>query len=156
MLQNLTDTNPRKRWLGESFKVKLDLIGGRSIVINFDMHTDADMFDTERVIKEFGDSILADIEKEYGEFLSVASTIATVLNNKMQIIADEVVRHYSTSDRILQALEHEDYYNAAQLLDELVVSLIIFEPQASAIWTEWVYKVYTFIDTQNSLGFFGM
>lgn len=156
MLQNLEDTNPSAEWLRQQFQAKLDLIGGKQIVIRFDMYIQADMFDAEKVIEECGDSILADIEKDYGEFLSVASTIATVLNQKMNIVASAVIDQCALSREIVFALVQEDYRKAAVLADNLIVSLLIFEPQASKVWTEWIDKVYIFIDSRDLPGSFGM
>lgn len=156
MLQNLKDTNPCDIWLAEKFAGTLDLVNGRSIVIKFNIDKNINIFNTEKVIKEFGDGILADIENEYGEFLSVAATMATTLNDKISIITNEVIWQSETSCAILRALEREDYYHAAQSLEELVTSLLIFESKAEPIWTRWVDNVCQFIKAQDIPEYLGM
>lgn len=156
MLQNLKDTNPCDTWLAENFQGRLDLASGRSVVINFNIDKNVDVFDAEKVIKEFGDGILADIENEYGEYLSVAAVMATTLNIKISIITNEVIWQSETSHAILRALERDDYYHAAQSLEELVTSLLIFETQADAVWTRWVDNVCQFIKAQDIPEYLGM
>ncbi len=148
MLQNLKDTNPYRVWLDERFQTNLDLVNGKQIVVRFEVNSRPYIFDAETVIKEFGDGMLADIK--------IASTIAEVLNQKMDIVIDEVARQCMWARAVTNALSAKDYRDAAIFLEELIVSLLIFEPRATVVWAEWIDKVYRFIDTQDSLGLLGM
>lgn len=141
MLQNLEDTNPALMWLDCKYRVDLRLTNGQLIVVRFDRHTPRNFFNAEKIIKHYGNAIVANKETDYGEYLSVASTIADVLNQKMQIVMREVESHAGMSYLILDTLASKDKKQARQCAILLTELLLGYDPEASSVWGNWLKSV---------------
>jgi len=152
MLQKLIDTNPAHAWMREKFKFELEMASGKTIRISFDMNCYDYYFDAEKVIDQFGDGILADIEEDYGEYLSIASTIANVLNRKMESIAADVSTHYQASGMILESLLAEDYDQALVGVELLCNSLKLYNPRAIEIWGAWIMELMKYVESLDLPG----
>lgn len=137
MLDHLRDTNPAPIWMGERFQTTLTFANGQMIIVRFDLSTTGKpeaLFDAEKVIKHFGDAILADEEKEYGEYLSVAATIADVLNQKMTQVGKEVMGHVAAAHKIISSLGMRDITNAYLDAVFLANQLLVYSPASDTIW----------------------
>lgn len=149
----LRKTNPAEIWLGEKFQTELRLANGKLIVLRFDLQSASDngyRFDTEKVVEQFGDSILACQETNYGEYLNVAATIADVLNTRMTILAQRVLGHSRMSLFLLDALDLSAWSTARQILCRLAESLDDLDhPRAEQIWGKWVQQVVQYVDSQD-------
>lgn len=152
MLQKLIDTNPGHAWMQEKFKFELEMASGKTIRVSFDMNCHSYLFDAEKVIDQFGDGILADIEKDYGEYLSIASTIANVLNTRMEDIALEICSHRKAANLILAALSTKDYQDALEGVTLLCNSLKLYNPRAIEVWGTWLLGLIKYIESLNLPG----
>lgn len=156
MMDYLTDTNPGMVWLRQRFAVDLPTASGEHIVVRFDLKSCGDKgyrFDTDKVCAHFEHLILADPTTQLGEYLSVAATIADVLNQKMDATKDEILEQIRTSYLILGALSDHNMSAAYLLTNRLGYSLLQYEPLASDIWTDWIGMVYEIIKADNEPGF---
>lgn len=159
MLSHLRDTNPALIWLEERFKTTLSLANGQTIIVRFDISTTGkptSFFDAEKVIKHFGDAILADEEKEYGEYLSVASTIADVLNQKMSQVGAEIAAHVALAHEVITSIGNRDMTNACLVALHLTNALKEYSPTSDTIWAIWLREVVTYTQGEidgDSLGF---
>jgi len=154
MIQILRETNPAKIWLREKFQISLRLVNGRLIVIRFDLAscgtTDGLIWDADKVWKHCGDSILADDPLITEKHLSIASTIADVLNEKMEVEAAEILGQIKMSFLILDALETQDYGTACLLINQLIERLKPYDPRAYEMWRRWIGNVFHIVRTAIS------
>ena len=154
MIQTLRDTNPAGIWLREKFQISLRLVNGRLIVLRFDLAscgtTDGLIWDADKVTKHYGSFILADDLLVTEKHLSIASTIAEVLNEKMELEAEEILRQIKMSFTILDALEADDYVTACDLTTKLIDRLKPYDPRAYNIWRQWVGNVFHVVRTAIS------
>lgn len=145
----LRQTNPARLWLREKFQTDLQLASGHHIVVRFDLPSTGVTgyrFDAEAVISLCGEHILADIDKDYGEYLNVASTIADVLNQKVDAEAKRVLGEVRMSLSLLDALDAEDWMGAALILEGLTDSLICHGEHANRIWGSWVNLAVEYVN----------
>lgn len=151
MIQHLQHANPARIWLRERFQTSLRLVSGRLIVIRFDLASCGreGIWDADKVMTHFDPTFLVDKEDDFGEYLSIASCIAAVLNQRMQLEADEILSHLKMSFSILDALQAEDYAAAYLLTGTLGMRLLPYEPRASAIWSGWVDRVFEHIKSAS-------
>lgn len=156
MVHFLEDTNPAPVWLQEKFKTVLQLANGHIVVVKFNV-TSCDSegynFDTEAVLSHFGNAILADKETAYGDYLSIASTIAHVLNTRMVEIAEEVISHVDLSLKILARISSQNYAEAYLLTVKLSKRLLAFGDHADNIWASWLWKVVQTLKSEGGMEF---
>lgn len=156
MLEFLQDTNPATIWLRERFSTSLRLVGGKLIVVRFYLYEcapDGFKWDADKVITHCTPEFLVDIEDNFGEYLSLASTVADVLNERMQLQTDVILAQVKMSFAILDALSADDYKDAHMLTGELGKSLLLYDPRASDVWSGWFELVFQTIDSHNKPGF---
>jgi hypothetical protein len=158
MLPLLRETNPAKIWLREKFQTSLSLVNEQHIVIRFDLASCGSLgfiFDTDKVMKFYGDVVLADkgIPMSYEEHTSICSAIADTLNDKMQLVANDVLGHIRMSFDVLDALSGNDDVIAYQTLGQLATDLMTYNPQATKLWSPWCNKVCDMIEARNEPGF---
>lgn len=145
--------------MGEKFQTTLTCSNGQTMIVRFDLSTTGKpegLFDTEKVIKHFRDAILADEEKEYGEFLSIAATIADVLNEKMSQVGSEVMAHVAAANRIISYLGMRNMTNAYLGAVQLAQDLQVYSPASDQVWAIWLREVVTYAEGEiggNSVGF---
>lgn len=152
----LIDTNPGMVWLRQRFSVHLPTAGGDHIVVRFDLKSCGDngyRFDTDKVHAHFEHLILADPFISFREYLSVAATIADVLNQRMDNTKEEVLEQVRMSYLILGALASHNMSAAYLLTNRLGYSLLTYDPLASEVWSDWVGMVYEAIKANNDMGF---
>ena len=140
----LRETNPAEKWLGERFRIDMQMADGYHIVLRFDLPSTGltgYRFDAEEVVKRFGEHILADKETNYGEHLNVASTIAEVLNERMDAVALAVFEQCCMSLSLLDALDAQDYVLARLIGLRLGESLVVFGEQADNLWGDWLLQI---------------
>ena len=139
MIQTLRETNPAKVWLREKFEVSLRLVQGQLIVVRFDLASNEFKWDTDKVIAHIGPTFLA-------ETTSIASTIAHVLNEKMEMEAMEILQQIKMSFLILDALSIRDYKTTCLLIDRLVNRLKPYDPRAYDVWRPWIGDVVDIVN----------
>lgn len=144
MIQYLTNTNPAGKWLQGKFQTSLRLVNGQLIVLRFDVAscgTQGFKWTADKVIAKFDPTTLVDKETDYGEYLSMASTIADVLNQKMQLVANDVLEQVRMSLDVLGALSLGDRLSAYVLAVRLTNRLLIYSPESDRIWSAWIENV---------------
>ena len=156
MMDYLADTNPSLVWLRQRFAIHLPTASGEHIVVRFDLKSCGDegfKFDTDKVCAHFEHMILADPTTQLGEYLSVAATIADVLNQMMDRVKEEVLWQFRMSYLILDALASHNMSATYLLTNRLGYSLLAYDPLASQVWSDWVGMVYETIKADNEPGF---
>lgn len=152
----LRQSNPAQTWLHERHQTELRLADGKLIVLRFDLESTGQTgyrFDTEKVVNEFGDSILACPETDFGEYLNVASTIADVLNERMDMVARRVFGQVRLSLSLLDALDDDAFGPARLIWEGLVDSLGVYDnTQVFKVWGQWIENVRRYIDTADPPG----
>ncbi len=148
MLEHLQKTNPSERWLKGMFRTHLQMLKGEDLVVNFDLKS-AGKLTLEGVMNAYGHLIYVDQENNYGEYLSIATTLTSVINEKMMEVVQEVFAQIKASWFILEDIEDQNYERAAQTAFQLGVSLLSFEPRASKVWCTWVDEVLEYTDSQE-------
>ena len=152
MLYQLRTTNPASKWLREKFWTTLMLANGHQITLWFDLAScgkEGYKWDADKVITRLDPTFLVDKETEFGEYLSLASTVADVLNQRMDIISKDVMGHARESLRILEAISAENKTVAYLKTVALASRLVAYGSIANTIWGDWIAKVAEFTKPQN-------
>lgn len=159
MLQQLRNTNPAKVWLHERFQTSLRLASGQYILVRFDLGSCGPQgfrFDADEIVKRYDPGVLADKEADFGEYLSVAATIADTLNQKIQLEADSALGHIRLSFDILDALSCKDYITANLMTGCLAESLLYYNPRAKDVWGDWLQIVLDIAKPSGDKSGFGV
>jgi hypothetical protein len=155
MIQYLQHANPARIWLREQFQTSLRLVSGRLIVIRFDLASCGreGIWDADKIMTYFDPTFLVDKEDDYGEYLSIASTVADVLNQRMELEAAEILAQIKISFSILDALRCQFYRTAYAETAHLAQRLLPYDPRASQIWSSWIDTVFEHIKSDNEPGY---
>lgn len=150
MLQHIRDSNPASKWLGEKFQANLTLANGHLAILRFDLSSAGKpscQFDTDKVMKHYGDAILVDPETDFGEYLNVASTIADVLNQKMAEVGQDVMGHVRSAHEIVAALSVDNKTDAYLDAIFLAKRLMTYGTSADVTWGVWLQNVIEYAKT---------
>jgi len=143
MLHILVDQCPATLWLQQQFRVKVNLINGHTIAIDFKLASTGCMTGRE-ILKRFGDNVLSS-----PDMAMLSDPLATILNRKMEVIQKNVFSHGDLSMAILGALETGDLITAGQDLKQLAEALIDYSPMSNQVWDKWTLLVVHFIASQD-------
>ena len=149
-MEQLRATNPAETWLAQQFKVQMNAANGGVILVRFDLKSaglSGYRFDDYSVIEHFGHLILVDKDKDYGEYLNIAGTIAGVLNEQIEEQARIVLQQARESLLILDALDIGDAEIARYLGIKLGESLYYYGTFADRIWGKWLESVADHLKT---------
>ena len=139
---NLRDTNPAPLWLRQRFAVNLPLVSGQHIVVRFDLDSTGVTgyrFNEQNVEREFGQLILGDRKNiNIEEYLSLCATVADVLNDKVDQVAVDCLRHARESLYLLDALDNKDWEGVKRHGINLGVGLIAYGSHADKVWGNWL------------------
>ena len=148
MLNQITQTLPSLSWMKSNFSVVFIASNGEEIKVSFPLNPAPRMYDAALVIEKMPQAILADIDEDFGEYLSVASTVANMINDKMKVLIKEVVEHNRCASKVIAALNENKLNKASLLVDRMIDDLQQYEPTAGDVWAEWLALTLDYIESR--------
>jgi hypothetical protein len=152
MLNKIINTNPAGRWTQLDFRCEIKTPSDHKLKATFKGYKVC-KYTYEDVLKVHGHDILVDPKEDYGEYLCIASLLATNLNAKIEETQKKVLSTTLLAVDLLHALTSEDYGTARSYVSSLGDSLVNFgADQVKTVWGKWMMDVVKFIDSRKSLG----
>lgn len=148
MLNQIKDSDPSLLWIRSNFSVSFVMSNGQEMKLDFSINPAPRMYDAATIIADMPEAILVDIDKDFGEYLSVASTVANMINDKMKVVIKEVVEHCRCAFKIRCALRDDKLDKASLLVDWLIDQLQLHEPLAGDVWAQWLADVLDYIEVR--------
>ncbi len=151
MLNEIIKNNPAPTWAQLEFRCNITTPTGHNVRTVFKGNANIKV-SYEDVIKGHGKDIKPNPLEDYGEYLCVASQIATKLNAKIEETRKMVKSTVFLTVDLLHALSCEDYVAARECMSSLSDSLKSFNQiRVKAVWSMWTWDVMKYLDSRNPL-----
>ena len=149
MLNKIIKTNPAPEWATRDFRCQIKTVTGHTIQATFKGNKTV-RYDYEHILTGYAEHILTDPLVDYGEYLCVASLLATKLNNQIWKVQREIIVQTEIAENLIGALSCEDYSTARRLLSSLGDSLEPYgKEQVKSTWSKWTMNVVKYLDSRN-------
>ena len=148
MLNKLKSSAPTLLWMRSNFTIVSRLSNGEEVELSFTLNPTPPTYDAAKVIECIPQAILADIDEDFGEYLSIASTVANTINDKIKIVVKEVVEHCRCANKIINTLHNDELDKASLLVDCLIDLLIPYDPLAGDLWAQWLADTLDYIESR--------
>lgn len=151
MLNNIINTNPAGIWAQLDFRCEIKTPSDHKLKATFKGNKVCRQYTYEDILKVHGDDIQVDPKEDYGEYLCMASLLATSLNMRIEETQKKVKSTTLLVVDLLHALSMEDYDTARTYISSLSDSLEDFNPETvKTVWSMWVMDVLKYLDSRKS------